>query len=173
MTNNDVLRRLRYILDLSDSRMMGLFGAAGKDVTRAQLSDWLKKDEDPAFQKCPDRQLIGFLDGLIVSRRGSSDLSDAKPESRITHNGVLRKLKIALALKAADMLTILATADVHISKHELSALFRNVEHKHYRACKSQFLRGFLKGLQLKYRGAVELEDTGTDTDASVSRVSEK
>ena len=66
-------------------------------------------------------------------------------------NSVFRKLKIALDLKADDVLDILGLANLRISKHELSAFFRKPDHKHYRECKDQVLRSFLKGVQLKYR----------------------
>ena len=42
-------------------------------------------------------------------------------------------------------------ADLRMSRNELSALFRNQNHKHYRQCKDQILRNFIYGLQLKYR----------------------
>ncbi|MCK5739315.1 DUF1456 family protein, partial [bacterium] len=58
---------------------------------------------------------------------------------------------IALNLKAEDMLEILALAGFRMSKHELSAFFRKAGHKHFRVCKDQILRNFLKGAQLKYR----------------------
>ena len=61
------------------------------------------------------------------------------------------KLKIALNLKAEDILEIMDLSDLHISKHELSAFFRKKDHKHYRNCKDQIFRKFLKGVQLKYR----------------------
>jgi len=48
-------------------------------------------------------------------------------------------------------LKILELANMRMSKHELSAFFRKREHKHYRECKDQVLRNFLKGVQLKYR----------------------
>jgi len=61
------------------------------------------------------------------------------------------KLKIALNLKAEDVLEIMELAGFLMSKHELSAFFRKPGHKHYRECKDQILRNFLKGMQLKYR----------------------
>ena len=51
MTNNDILRRLRYTFDFSDSKMIAIFGSADLQVTREQISDWLKKEEDLAFQE--------------------------------------------------------------------------------------------------------------------------
>jgi len=37
--------------------MIALFALADLQVTREQISDWLKKDDDPAYQKCSDTQL--------------------------------------------------------------------------------------------------------------------
>jgi uncharacterized protein YehS (DUF1456 family) len=151
MTNNDVLRRLRYAFDFTDSAMIALFSLGGMSVTRAQVSDWLKKDEDPAFEAFSDEALATFLNGFIVEKRGRKDGDQPVAETQLTRNGMLRKLKIALKLQADDMLAILALAEVSLSKHELSALFRKPTHKHYRECQEQLMRGFLKGLQLKYR----------------------
>jgi len=151
VNNNDVLRRIRYVFDYGDSKMMAIFAQADYPVTREQVSAWLKKDEDPAFQKCSDRQLATFLNGLINERRGRKEGEQPKPESRLTNNIILRKLKIALDLKADDMLKIMTSSGIHISKHELSAFFRKPGHKHYRDCKDQILRNFMNGMQLKYR----------------------
>jgi uncharacterized protein YehS (DUF1456 family) len=151
VTNNDVLRRIRYAFDFNDSKMIAIFGFADYKVTREQVSDWLKKEEDPAFQKCSDLELATYLNGMINDRRGKREGTQPEPEKRVNNNIILRKLKIALDLKAEDILAILALADTHISKHELSAFFRKPEHKHYRLCKDQILRNFINGMQLKYR----------------------
>ena len=151
VTNNDVLRRIRYIFDFGDAKMIELFALANADVTREQVSNWLKSDDDPAFQVCSDIDLAIFLNGLINERRGKKEGAQPEPEQGLTNNIIFRKLKIALDLKAEDILEILELSDVHISKHELSALFRKWGHKHYRECKDQILRNFLNGMQLKYR----------------------
>jgi uncharacterized protein YehS (DUF1456 family) len=150
MTNNDIMRRIRYIFDFSDSKMIAIFGLADHQVTRGQISDWLKKDDDPAYQKCNDTQLAIFLNGLINHKRGKKEGAHPKPEKHLTNNIIFMKLKIALNLKAEDILEIMDLADLHISKHELSAFFRKKDHKHYRNCKDQIFRKFLKGVQLKY-----------------------
>lgn len=149
MTNNDILRRIRYIFDFDDSKMIAVFGLADHQVTRAQISDWLRKDDDPAYKKCNDIQLAIFLNGLINDKRGKRERLQPEPEKRLTNNIILMKLKIALALKSEDILEIMGMANLHISKHELSAFFRKPVHKHYRDCKDQILRNFLKGVQLK------------------------
>lgn len=152
MTNNDILRRIRYIFDFSDVKMLALFSSAGGQVTREQISGWLKKEDDPAYAKCSDLQLAIFLNGLINEKRGKKEGPQAQAEKRITNNIVFIKLKIALDLKAEDILEILKRVDLRISKHELSAFFRRPGHKHYRECKDQILRNFLMGVQLRYRG---------------------
>ncbi|WP_194973954.1 YehS family protein [Aquiflexum lacus] len=151
MTNNDILRSLRYTFDFGDDQMIGLFELGGKVVTRAEVSDWLKRDEDDGFKGIYDKDLAYFLNGLIIKKRGKKD--DALPvaEKTLTNNMILRKLKIALELKDEDILEMLERLDIHLSKHELSAFFRKPTQSQYRLCKDQVLRNFLRGLQLKYR----------------------
>ncbi len=151
MTNNDVIRRLRYIFDYSDNAMIGLFAAAELDVTREQVSNWLKPDEDPDFVNCNDHQLASFLNGLINEKRGKKEGVQPVAEKKLNNNLILTKLKIALNFKAEDVLEALQLADFTLSKHELSAFFRKSGHKHFRECKDQVLRNFLKGIQIKYR----------------------
>ena len=155
MTNNDILRRILYIFDFNDSKMIAVFGLADHQVTREQISDWLKKDNDPAYQNCSDTQLSIFLNGLIIDKRGKKEGPQPEPEQRLTNNIIFRKLRIALNLKAEDILEIMDLAGMSISKHELSAFFRKPDHKHYRDCKDQILRNFLNGVQLKYRANIQ------------------
>jgi len=150
MTNNDVLRRVRYIFDFNDNKMIELFALAAEKVTREEVSRWLKKDEDENFQAMSDRQLAAFLNGLINAKRGKKDGPQHEAEKQLNNNLIFMKLKIAMNLKAEDVLELMTLSGFQMSKHELSALFRKKDHKHYRQCKDQILRHFLKGLQLKY-----------------------
>ena len=151
MNNNDVLRRIRYTFNFDDTKMINIFELGGLQVTRAQISDWLKKEDDPDYQECIDVQLAMFLNGLIVDKRGRKDGPQPEPETSLTNNIIFRKLKIALNLQADDVLMLIKKADFSMSKHELSAFFRKPDHKHYRKCKDQVLRYFLKGLQIEHR----------------------
>lgn len=155
MHNNDILRRIRYSMNISDSGMIEIFNKAGLQVTRNQVCNWLSRDDDPAFQKCSDTQFSSFLNGLIIDLRGPKDGPQPEPVSRLTNNMILKKLRIALNLKAEDILELLKLAGFTLSKHELSSLFRKPEHRHYRECKDQTLRRFLKGMQLKHRPNTE------------------
>ncbi len=151
MNNNDCLRRIRYILDFDDSKMIAIFGLANVETDRAEISAWLKKDDDPDLVECDDTSLASFLNGLIIALRGEKEGGVPEAETKLTNNMIFMKLKIALNLKADEILEILASAGQEISKHELSAFFRRPGHKHYRECKDQILRNFLKGLQINYR----------------------
>lgn len=151
MDNNDILRRLRYTFDFSDSQMMKLFELAGVEVSRAEVSDWLKRDDDPEKQDLLDQELAAFLNGFIIDKRGRQEGKEVINEPQLNNNLILRKLKIALSYKDDDMLEIYDLANLRISKHEISAFFRNPKQNQYRPCQDQFLRNFLLGLTLKYR----------------------
>ncbi|MFC2107683.1 DUF1456 family protein, partial [Bacteroidota bacterium] len=131
MTNNDILRRIRYIFDYNDSKMIEIFAQADEKVTRAQVSEWMKKEEDPDYKTLIDIKLASFLNGLINLNRGKRDGLQPRPEKTLNNNIIFRKLKIAMNLKDEDILNILALAKMKISKHELSAFFRNPNQKQY------------------------------------------
>ena len=73
----------------------------------------------------------------------------------LTNNDILKKLRVALAFKDTDIIECLELADFKITKAELSALFRNVDHPNYKECGDQILRNFLNGLIIKNRGPKE------------------
>lgn len=151
MNNNDILRRVRYIFDYSNQKMVEIFSHTDSAVTVQDVSSWLKKDDLPDFQKIKNVQLASFLNGLIIEKRGKREGEVPKLENQLSRNIILLKLKIALNLKSEDIIEVLLLSDFRISKHELSAFFRRPDHKHYRECKDQVLRNFLNGLQFKYR----------------------
>ena len=150
MNNNDILRRIRYTFDYSDAKMIELFASADLKVTRADVSNWLKKDDDPDFQEIYDIQFATFLNGLINDKRGKREGEQPIPEKKLNNNIIFRKLKIALNLRDDDILAILKLVDMRVGKHELSAFFRNPTQKQYRPCKDQILRNFIHGMQVKY-----------------------
>src|SRR5690554_6535498 len=116
MNNNDILRGLRYTFDFGDATMIEVFGLGGLVVTRAEVSDWLKKEDNPEFEPINDFKLAAFLNGLITYKRGQKDGQQAVPEKNLNNNIILRKLKIALNLRDDDMLELLEMAGKRISK---------------------------------------------------------
>ena len=154
MINNDVLRSIRYALDLGDAKVVEIIKLAGRDIAQSDLANFLKKEDEEGFVECDDEVMVSFLDGLIIHKRGKMESRpnpDKKPE-RLTNNTILKKLRVAFELKEEDMHKVLELAGFSVSKPELSALFRTKGHKNYRACGDQLLRNFLKGLTIRHRG---------------------
>jgi len=174
VTNNYILRRLRYTFNFSDSKMIALFGLADFKVTREDISAWLKKDEDPALIRLTDNQFALFLNGLIIDKRGKKDGPAPVAEHQINNNIIFRKLKIALNLIDEDVLNMMKSANFIMGKPELTALFRKPGHRSYRECQDQILRNFLKGMENKYReGDDKPKAVETDTPMKVTATPDK
>ncbi len=174
MNNNDILIRLRYALDIKNTDMVEIFKLGGIEVTKEEVLEMLKKSKDSDHNEadndgdieanegntCNNFMLESFLNGLIEFKRGKQDPKLGQPErpalsirnSGSVNNVMLKKLKIALALTSEDMLDILESAGVIVTKGELSAIFRKEGHKNYKECLDRYARNFLKGLAIKYRG---------------------
>lgn len=154
MTNNDILRRFRYALDISNPKMLEIFRLAGRELDQAALVSLLKKEEDEGFQPCGNGLLEAFLDGLIILKRGPREGEpDETPVTAggLNNNVILRKLRIALEMRDDDMVEVMKLAGVRVTRSELGAFFRSRGHKNYKECGDQFLRSFLKGLTNRYR----------------------
>jgi len=151
LDNNDILRRVRYIFDFSDQIMLSIFKLGGYEGSKPELITWLAREGEPDYVLCEDEKLARFLNGLIIKNRGPKGDGIPEPESVLSNNMVLRKLKIALNLQADDLLNLLKLNEFVLSKHELSALFRRPEHKNFRRCLDQLLRNFLDGMEKHYR----------------------
>jgi uncharacterized protein YehS (DUF1456 family) len=151
MTNNEIIRRLRFTFDLDDTEVIRIFSLANLTPSRAQVCSWLKKDDAEDFLILKDQELAAFLNGFIVDKRGKKDGEEVVNETLLNNNIIFRKLKIALSLKDEDIIDLLQLVDFRIGKAELSAFFRATNHQHYRTCKDQILRNFVHALQLKFR----------------------
>lgn len=154
MTNNDILRRFRYALDISNPKMLEIFSLSGHEMDQETLIALLKKEEEEGCLECSNRLLEDFFDGLITLKRGPREGVPAEPVrsgGERTNNIILRKLRIALEMKDDDMIAVMNLAGVTITRSELGALFRSKDHKNFKECGDQFLRSFLKGLTNRYR----------------------
>ncbi|WP_431482334.1 YehS family protein [Pseudomonas solani] len=152
MTNNDVLRSLRYLLDISDARVVEIIGLADQEVSRQEVASWLVRDDEEGYHSCSDKSLAGFLDGLVYTLRGKDESRPPLPlELPMSNNQILKKLRVAFELREDDILAILQEADLPMTRAEIGALFRKKDHKNYRACGDQILRNFLRGLTARRR----------------------
>jgi len=154
VTNNDILRRFRYALDISNPKMLEIFRTSGHEIDQETLIALLKKEEEEGCLECSNGLLEDFFDGLITLKRGRQEGAPAEPArsggERI-NNVILRKLRIALNMKDDDMAAVMMLAGVRVTRSELGALFRSRGHKNYKECGDQFLRSFLTGLTNRYR----------------------
>ncbi|MDF2821046.1 MAG: hypothetical protein K0R15_1487 [Clostridiales bacterium] len=172
MNNNDILIRLRYALDIKDTDMVEIFKLGGIETTKEEVMKLLVKSKDyqddsedfddieeVEAEVCSNYMIESFLNGFIIFKRGKLETTPGQPERPVLYikdgasvnNIMLKKLKIALGLSSEDMLDILASAGVVITKGELSAIFRKEGHKNYKECGDKYARKFLRGLSKRYR----------------------
>ena len=165
MENNDILIRLRYALDIKNTDMVEIFKLGGVEVTKEEVLKILTKSNDDVDYeedneedviKCNNKMFESFLNGLITFKRGKQEPKPGQPDrpqfsKESVNNILLKKLKIALSLTSEDMIDILDSAGITITKGELSALLRKVGHKNYKECGDKYARNFLKGLAIQYR----------------------
>ena len=164
MTNNDILIRLRYALDIKNVDMVEIFKLGGANVSKDELMNMLIKvnedDEAPEnFVKVNNKLLEQFLNGFITFKRGPQLDENGKPKPVLaatgkenSNNMLLKKVKIALGLTSDDLVDLLYEGGVTVSKGEMGAILRNPTHKNYKVCGDRFARCFLKGLTFKHRG---------------------
>lgn len=147
MLNNDVIRSIRYILNVGSQQIVEIVALSGLKLNLNQVSDFLLEETAPSYLPCDDLAMAHFLDGLIYLKRGKDESRPPLPfELPISNNLVLKKLKVAFQLKEDDMHDILKHADYPLGRSEMSAFLRKRNHENYRECGDQVLRYFLKGL---------------------------
>ena len=78
MSNNDIFKKLRVALELTNDDIIMIMGLVNFKVSKAELGDIFRKDDHPNFKKCGDQILRNFLNGLVIHKRGPRE---PKPES--------------------------------------------------------------------------------------------
>lgn len=151
MINNDVIRSVRFMLNISEFKLVDIVKLGGGEVTQAEMNAFLKREDEPGFVECGQNVMTRFLNGLIYFKRGKDETRPPLSPELPTNNVVLKKLRVAFELKDDEIISMLADSGFNVSKTELSALFRKEGHQNYRVCGDQFLRNFLKGLTKKLR----------------------
>jgi uncharacterized protein YehS (DUF1456 family) len=151
MINNDILRSLRYILNVNEFELVEIVKMGGGDVTQPEINTFIKKIDEPGFVECRQNVMAHFLNGLIYFKRGRDETRPPLATDLPTNNVVLKKLRVAFELKDTDIIEILKDGGFLASKSEITALFRKVGHANYKECGDQLLRYFLKGLSFRFR----------------------
>ena len=154
MLSNDILRSLRYTLKVNNNDMVRILALSAMESTAASFDTWTTKEDEEGFVRCPDIVLSCFLNGLIYEKRGRDESAPALAvDRRINNNIMLKKLRIAFALKTDDILAILTQQQFRVSMPEITAMMRAPDHKNFRECGDQFLRYFLRGLAVREHAA--------------------
>ncbi len=155
MTNNDIFRRLRYVLNYRDKQIVEILKHVNFNTSVKQVYCWLLKDSEEDFIEMQDNELAEFLNGLIIEKRGRRDGPLPVAETDLNNNLILQKLKIAFSWKYEDFIETLLLTGIKFTKTEISAFFRKPGTKQFRWCKDQFLRKLLIGMQKRYRDLEE------------------
>ena len=151
MTNNEILRRIQHALNLKNAQIIKAIEQADVTVAHDQVINWLKEDNDKSCSTMKDKELAVFLNGFINLKRGKKEGVQPKPEVALTNNMIFMKLRIALNMKAEDVLDVLEVVGVSLSKYEIGAYFRKPENKNYKVCEDQLLCDYLNGVQFTNR----------------------
>ena len=150
MTNNDILRRLRYALEINDSEVAKIFAHVGDDLDPDQVRSWLRREDQNHFEVLSEHMLCRFPDGLIIEKRGPRpDGAIPKPPEHLSNNEILKKLRIALNLREEEMMAVFELEEFVVTKAELGSFFRKESQRNYSKCPEQVLRKFLQGLGKK------------------------
>ncbi len=150
MTHNDILRRLRYALNINDATIAETVARTGRKTTADEVVNWLKREDESGYAELSPALLCRFLDGLIIDRRGPHPSGKIpEPLEFLSNNEILKKLRIALEFQADDMVAIFKRVEFTVTKAELGAFFRRPDHRNFRKCPEQVLKKFIKGLSTK------------------------
>ena len=148
------MRTMRYMLQMNSANVADICLSVGCLVTKDEIHDFLRNEEDPLYQPCPEEVAAYFLDGLIQLKRGKDESRPVPPiELPFSNNLVVKKLRVAFQLREEDILALIQSTGFEFGKAQLSAILRKKGHPNYRECQDQVLRYFLKGLTTRLKVA--------------------
>lgn len=70
MSNNDIFKKLRVALALTNDDIIKIMELVQFKVSKSELGDIFRADDHPNFKKCGDQILRNFLNGLVIYKRG-------------------------------------------------------------------------------------------------------
>ena len=73
MSNNDILKKLRVALQLRDDEIIKILELVNFKISKSELGDLFRNEDQPNFKKCGDQILRNFLNGLVIYLRGPKD----------------------------------------------------------------------------------------------------
>ncbi|TKC61486.1 DUF1456 family protein [Pedobacter hiemivivus] len=70
MSNNDIFKKLRVALALTNDDILKIMSLVNFKVSKSELGDIFRSDDHPNFKPCGDQILRNFLNGLVIYKRG-------------------------------------------------------------------------------------------------------
>ena len=157
MQINDILFKIKTALSLDDEMIIKAYSLVEHDMKKDRLTNILKKHQDKGYEEATYEELGLFLDGLVLLKRGvSSTPKDENEIVELTNNLILKKLRVALELKEAELVILFALAEVSITKRQIGSLFRKEGGKNFKSCSDELLLSFLEGLDEFYYDGEEV-----------------
>lgn len=157
MPINDILYKIKTALSLDNESMLKAYALADYSMSVERLESILKRHQDKGYAEASYEELGVFLDGLVLLKRGPSPKIANKDEViDLTNNLILKKLRVALELKEAELVIIFALAEVPLTNRQVGSLFRREGSKNFKTCSDELLMAFLEGLDEFYYEGVEI-----------------
>ncbi|MGS2761782.1 DUF1456 family protein [Sinomicrobium sp. M5D2P9] len=82
MTNNDILKKLRVALKLTNDDIVEIMKLVGFNVSKSELGALFRREDHPKYMECGDQFLRNFLNGLIIHMRGPAEEKGEKKAIR-------------------------------------------------------------------------------------------
>jgi uncharacterized protein YehS (DUF1456 family) len=70
MSNNDIFKKLRVALSLTNDDILKIMSLVNFKVSKSELGDIFRNNDHPNFKPCGDQILRNFLNGLVIYKRG-------------------------------------------------------------------------------------------------------
>ncbi len=154
---NDILFKITKALSLTHQEIIEAYKLADFEMSEERLENILKRRQDKDYEEATFEELGVFLDGLVLLKRGVSNQEKRDDEViELTNNLILKKIRVAMELKEADLVILFALAEVTLTKRQIGALFRKEGGKNFKACSDELLMAFLEGLDEFYYDGEEI-----------------
>lgn len=70
MTNNDIFKKLRVALKLTNKDIVEICSLVDFKVSESELGAFFRREDHPKYRNCGDQILRNFLNGLVIHMRG-------------------------------------------------------------------------------------------------------
>lgn len=70
MTNNDIFKKLRVALKLTNKDIVEICKLVDFKVSESELGAFFRREDHPKYRNCGDQILRNFLNGLVIHMRG-------------------------------------------------------------------------------------------------------